>query len=196
MPQPSESTRLMTLVSLQTPAFDLDIALAYATEDNVTGQRIYARAEAQLHPDAAAALQRAIALAAPLGLRLKIFDAFRPMEAQWRLWESFPDPEFVADPSKGSCHSRGVAVDMTLVDAASGAELDMGTPFDDFTAASHHGRRDLPLEVQRNRFTLLGIMTAAGWDWIQSEWWHYQLFEPERYPLLADAAAPQGLMVA
>ena len=118
------------------------------------------------------------------------------MEAQWRLWEAFPDPEFVADPRQGSCHSRGVAVDMTLLDASSGAALDMGTPFDDFTARSHHGRRDLPVEVQRNRALLLGIMTAAGWDWMHSEWWHYQLFEPERYPLLSDSAAPRRLMAA
>ena len=186
----------MTLVHLTPPAFDIDLALAYATDDNVTGKRIYSQAEAQLHPDAAAALQRAVALAAPLGLRIRVFDAFRPVEAQWRLWAAFPDPEFVADPREGSCHSRGVAVDMTLIDAASGAALDMGTPFDYFTAASHHGRCDLPAAVQRNRALLLGVMTAAGWDWNPFEWWHYQLFAPERYPLLADAAAPRPLMAA
>lgn len=186
----------MTLVALCTPDFDLDIALAYATPDNVTGKPIYTRAEAQLHPDAAAALRRALDLAAPLGLRLRIFDAFRPVEAQWRLWEVFPDPEFVADPRVGSNHSRGVAVDLTLIDAGTGAALDMGTPFDDFTALSHHARTDLPAEVQRNRALLLGLMTAAGWDWNRNEWWHYQLFEPRRYPLLADAAAPRPLMAA
>jgi zinc D-Ala-D-Ala dipeptidase len=186
----------MTLVPLCTPEFDLDIALAYATPDNVTGKPIYSRAEAQLHPDAAAALQRAVALAAPLGLRLRIFDAFRPVEAQWRRWEVFPDPEFVADPRVGSNHSRGVAVDLTLVDAASGIALDMGTPFDDFTALSHHGRTDLTAGVQRNRALLLGLMTAAGWNWNRFEWWHYQLFDPRRYPLLSDAAAPRRLMAA
>jgi D-alanyl-D-alanine dipeptidase len=186
----------MSLVALSQPDFDLDIALAYATPDNVTGKPIYARAEAQLHPDAAAALRRAIALTAPLGLRLRIFDAFRPVEAQWRLWEVFPDPEFVADPRVGSNHSRGVAIDLTLIDAATGTALDMGTPFDDFTALSHHARTDLSAEAQRNRALLLGLMTAAGWDWNRSEWWHYQLFEPRRYPLLADAAAPRPLMAA
>src|SRR3546814_9095361 len=74
----------MTLVVLAAPEFDLDIALAYATPENVTGKPIYACAEAQLHPDAAAALSRAIALAASLGLRFRLFDAFRPVEAQWR----------------------------------------------------------------------------------------------------------------
>lgn len=186
----------MTLVALSDCQLDVDIALAYATPDNVTGKPIYAHAEAQLHPDAAAALQRAVALAAPLGLRFRIFDAFRPVEAQWRLWEMFPDPEFIADPRVGSNHSRGVAVDLTLADAASGMALDMGTPFDDFTALSHHARCDLPADVQRNRAVLLGVMTAAGWDWNRSEWWHYQLFEPRRYPLLADAAAPRRLMAA
>ena len=186
----------MTLVSLSPPEFDLDIQLAYATADNVTGKPIYARAEPQLHPDAAAALKRASQLCAPLGLRLRIFDAFRPMEAQWRLWEVFPDPEFVADPREGSNHTRGVAVDLTLIEAASGSALDMGTPFDDFTARSHHARHDLPAEVQRNRALLLGIMTAAGWDWNRFEWWHYQLFNPTGYPLLHDAAAPRPLMSA
>jgi len=184
----------MTLVPLSPPDFDLDIALAYATPDNVTGKPIYTRAEAQLHPDAAAALLRASALCAPLGLKLRIFDAFRPVEAQWRLWEVFPDPEFVADPRQGSNHSRGIAVDLTLIEAGTGAALDMGTPFDDFTAESHHGRHDLPAKVQRNRALLLGIMTAAGWNWNRFEWWHYQLFDHASYPLLCDAAAPRALM--
>src|SRR3546814_15526731 len=72
----------------------------------------------------------------------------------------------------------------------------MGTPCDDFTALSHHARNDLPPEAQRNRALLPGLMTAAGWDWNRYEWWHYQLFEPRRYPLLADAAAPRPLIAA
>lgn len=184
----------MPLISIATSEFDIDIALAYATADNVTGKAIYRRAEAQLHPQAAEALQRAIALAAPLGLRFKVFDAFRPVEAQWCLWEAFPDPEFVADPRLGSNHTRGVAVDLTLIDAASGVELDMGTGFDDFRPAAHHGRSDVSVEAQRNRAILLGLMTAAGWDWNRYEWWHYQLFDPLRYPLLSDTAAPRALM--
>lgn len=186
----------MTLTPIAKPDFDVEIALAYATADNVTGKPIYGRAEAQLHPHAAAALTRAIALAAPLGLRFKIFDAYRPVAAQWVLWNSFPDPDFIADPRVGSKHSRGIAVDLTLVDAASGAELDMGTPFDDFRPLAHHGRTDLSVEVQRNRALLLGLMTAAGWDWYQFEWWHYQLFDPLSYPLLHDDAVPRPLMPA
>lgn len=184
----------MPLISLAAPDFDLEIALAYASADNVTGQAIYHRAEAQLHPKAAEALKRASALAAAIGLRFKIFDAYRPVEAQWRLWQAFPDPHFVADPRSGSNHSRGIAVDLTLVEAESGEELDMGTGFDDFRPLAHHGRSDLPVTVQKNRAILLGLMTAAGWDWNRYEWWHYQLFDPLDYPLLQDAAVPRPLM--
>src|SRR3546814_3524112 len=91
----------------------------------------------------------------PYTTLFRSFDAFRPVEAQWRLWEVFPDPEFVADPRVGSNHSRGVAIDLTLVDAASGTALDMGTPFDDFTALSHHARNDLPPEAQDRKSTRL-----------------------------------------
>ena len=132
-------------------------------------------------------------LARPHGLSLKIFDAYRPPEAQWVLWNAFPDPEFVADPRRGSPHSRGAAVDLTLVDAA-GRELEMGTPFDDFTPASHHGSLAVPAQAQRNRALLLGLMTAAGWDFYKNEWWHYQLFQARDYPLVDQATLPMPLM--
>ena len=109
------------------------------------------------------------------------------------LWNKFPDPEFLADPRRGSPHSRGVAVDLTLIEAG-GAELDMGTGFDDFTARAHHGSLAVPAAAQRNRALLLGLMTAAGWDFYRNEWWHYQLFDARRYPLYSDSALPAGLM--
>ena len=184
----------MSLLEISPPDYDVVIALAYATPDNVTGAPIYRRAQCYLHPDAAACLSRAIRLAAALGLRFKIFDAFRPTEAQWVLWNKFPDPEFIADPRRGSPHSRGVAVDLTLVDGATGDELDMGTGFDDFTPRAHHANLEVSAEAQRNRALLLGLMTAAGWDFYRNEWWHYQLFNARRYPLYSDSALAVGLM--
>ena len=103
------------------------------------------------------------------------------------------DPEFIADPRRGSPHSRGVAVDLNLLDEG-GRELDMGTAFDAFTPLSHHGRTDIALEAQRNRLLLMGLMTAAGWDFYRNEWWHYQLFDARRYPLVADADLPRPMM--
>jgi len=183
----------MTLIAIAPPEFDVTLEIAYATAANFTGKPIYRRAAAYLHADAAARLRRAIVLAASAGLRIKLFDAFRPSEAQWALWSHTPDPDYIADPRKGSPHTRGVAVDLTLM-AADGAALEMGTGFDDFSERAHHGNTEIDAEAQRNRMTLLGIMTAAGWDRYDFEWWHYQLFEAERYPLLGDDALAEGLM--
>ncbi len=169
------------------------IDLAYASSNNFTGRPVYRQPFCFLHEDAAAHLKRAIALAAGMDFRFKIFDAFRPTEAQWALWNCRPDPEFLADPRRGSPHSRGVAVDLTLLDL-DGGELDMGTAFDEFSPLSHHGAAGISAEAQSNRMMLLGIMTAAGWDYYRNEWWHYQLFDPKRYPLLSDAELGLSMM--
>ncbi len=183
----------MPLVEITPQSHGITLEIAYATPRNFTGQPVYARPLCYLHPDAAARLEKAIVLAGALQLRLKIFDAFRPSEAQWVLWNHTPDPNFLADPRRGSPHSRGAAVDLTLL-SADGSELDMGTAFDDFTPLSHHGSTAIPVAAQKNRFLLLGLMSAAGWDFYGNEWWHYQLFDAKRYPLLSDADAPQRLM--
>jgi D-alanyl-D-alanine dipeptidase len=184
----------MTLTRIAPPDFDVDVALAYATPENFTGQPIYrADAQAWLHPDAAQCLAKAVALAKIQGWRLFIFDAFRPQAAQWALWNHTPDPNFVADPKRGSPHSRGAAVDLTLLDAE-GQPLEMGTPFDDFTVASHHGSTEVSVEAQRNRLLLMGLMTTAGWDFYRNEWWHYQLFDARaKYPLIEDLDSPVGM---
>jgi len=70
----------------------------------------------------------------------------------------------------------------------------MGTPFDAVTPLSHHASTGVPVEAQRNRFLLLGLMSAAGWDFYGREWWHYQLFDPRRYPLLGNGDAPAPMM--
>jgi D-alanyl-D-alanine dipeptidase len=183
----------MLLIDIGKPVFDVECDIAYATARNFTGAPVYARAACLLNPEAAERLRAAIALARGIGLRLKIFDAFRPTEAQWKLWRHTPDPNFLADPRRGSPHSRGAAVDLTLLDAA-GAELDMGTAFDAFTPLSHHGNQEISAAAQRNRALLLGLMTGAGWDFYRNEWWHYQLFDSRRFPLLSDTAAATAMM--
>ena len=176
----------MALTEITPRGFDVEIDMVYARADNFTGKPIYSRAVCYLHADAAQALERAVRIAAEIGLRVRIFDAFRPSEAQWVLWNHTPDPDFVADPRRGSAHSRAVALDLTLVDA-DGTPLDMGTPFDDFTPLSHHASTGISVQAQRNRLVLLGLMTAAGWDFFRNEWWHYQLFDARSYPLLGDS---------
>lgn len=192
---PDALTEDANLVAITAPTFDVDLSIAYASADNFTGKPVYARTDAYLHEEAAAALARAIELAAEIGLRLRIFDAFRPVEAQWVLWNHTPDPDFLADPQRGSPHSRGAAVDLTLIDH-DGRALDMGTGFDAFTPLSHQGARGLSAPQARNRHLLLGLMTAAGWDFYRNEWWHYQLFDSRRLPLVSDRALAQPMMPA
>lgn len=181
------------LVAITPPDYQVRLDLRYATDANFTGAPVYAQARCFLHPDAAEKLQVAIRLAEALGYQFKIFDAYRPTEAQWKLWNHTPDPDFLADPNRGSPHSRGVAVDLTLCNME-GYELDMGTEFDAFCDESHHGNLDVSPEAQRNRHLLMGIMTTAGWDFFRNEWWHYQLFNSRDYPLYSDEEAGTEMM--
>ena len=183
----------MTLVEITAEDHGVAIDLAYAGPGNFTGKTIYRRHACYLHPDAEACLIRAVYLAARQGLKLLIYDAFRPAEAQWKLFDHFPDPDFVADPRRGSPHSRGVAVDLTLADRL-GQPLDLGTHFDDFTPLSHHGADGISPQAERNRHLLAGIMLAAGWQLYRYEWWHYQLMPCNHYPLLSDNALPSPMM--
>jgi len=182
------------LIEILPEVHNLQLDIIYATDKNFTGTPIYGRPACYLHPEAFAKLERARDLAAAQNLGLKIFDAFRPAEAQWVLWNHTPDANFVADPRRGGPHGRGVAVDLTLVDSE-GSELDMGTGFDDFTERAHHGRTDVSVAAQHNRALLMGIMSAAGWDFYMNEWWHYQLFNArQNYPLLSDSILPISMM--
>ncbi|PPR10752.1 MAG: D-alanyl-D-alanine dipeptidase [Alphaproteobacteria bacterium MarineAlpha11_Bin1] len=183
----------MKLVEVTPPEFDVDFHIAYATSNNFTGKPVYSRPGCYLHPDAAKCLSKAVELAARLGLRLRIFDAFRPSEAQLALWSHTPDPDFLANPDHGSPHSRGVAIDLTLLDERKNA-LEMGTTFDAFTPLSHHGNTDISPNAQRNRYLLMGIMTTAGWDFYRNEWWHYQLFNSRRYQILGDDSLNEPMM--
>lgn len=173
----------MSLIQLTESTHDIVIDMRYATPNNFTNKIIYPSADCFLHLQAIPYLERAIELAKGQGLRLKILDAYRPQYAQEKLWEVYPNSDYVALPEKGSNHTRGIAVDLTLVDK-NGQELDMGTSFDSFLPASHHGSTKISLVAARNRYLLLGIMMSAGWDLYINEWWHYQLFNSHDYPLL------------
>ncbi len=181
------------LVEIAPESHGVRLDIAYARADNLTGRAIYARSAAWLTPEAERKLLRAVALARAQGLGLILFDAFRPLEAQWALWRHAPDPAWVSDPRRGGIHTRGVAVDLTLSDG-DGAPLDMGAGFDDFSPLAHHGSTAIPAAAQRNRALLLGLMTAAGWDCYLNEWWHYQLFRPRRYPALTDRESGAAMM--
>lgn len=173
------------LVEITSSQYRVDIDLVYATANNLAGRPVYAQARCALRPQAAACLLRAARAACRAGYRLKIFDAYRPPRAQQIFWALCPDPRYIADAGLGSNHTRGTAVDVTLMDAH-GKPLDMGTDFDAMEDRSHHDRDDLPSHVQRNRCLLLGIMLQAGFRSISTEWWHYEMPDSKGYALLDD----------
>ena len=149
------------LVPLSAETHGVIVDLVYATSNNIAGKPIYERHLCLLHRDAELCLRKAVQLAAKAGCKLKIFDAFRPHEAQVELWETAVDKLYVADPQFGSNHTRGTAIDLTLVDMQ-GHELDMGTDFDHMTALSHHFSDQVSPAAQANRALLLNDHGAGG----------------------------------
>lgn len=185
------------LVEITAEAFDVALEIAYARDDCAAGRALYSRPACYLHPEAAEKLNAASVLARAMGLKIKIFDGFRPYEAQAALFAAASDPTFVSNPEGGAIpHCRGAAVDLTLIDRKTGVALDMGTGFDAFTERSWHGDVSVSVDAQRNRVLLLGLMSAAGWDFYMKEWWHYQLFAPRRFPALRDSVLPEPLYKA
>ncbi|MCY7327181.1 MAG: D-alanyl-D-alanine dipeptidase [Saprospiraceae bacterium] len=161
------------------PSIRLDIR--YATTDNFTKAKIYDCPRCLLRPAAAAAIAKAHKMLQKKGLGLKMFDCYRPRPYQQRLWDKVPNADYVTPPAKGSMHSRGAAVDLTIVDA-SGKELDMGTPYDFFGVAAHTDHANLPAKVLANRRLLRETLEAVGFRGIRTEWWHFS-FQGKNYPL-------------
>jgi D-alanyl-D-alanine dipeptidase len=118
------------------------------------------------------------------GLAIKVFDGYRPYRVTKAMWEPIKNPDFVADPAKGSRHNRGAAVDLTLIDRGTGAELPMPTPYDDFTSRARHDFNDLPADVLANRALLREVMVKHGFEPLPSEWWHYDFKGWERFELM------------
>ena len=162
----------------------LIVDLRYATTDNFLKRKLYPDgARCLLRRSAARKLARAAEQMRFKGLRLKVYDCYRPVSVQWEMWKVMPKPGYVADPRKGSNHNRGVAVDLTLA-SADGTELEMPTPFDTFTPAAHHDYAKGSAKSRENRETLRQAMEAAGFQKNAMEWWHYELPDASKFPVL------------
>jgi D-alanyl-D-alanine dipeptidase len=155
--------------------------IRYATADNFTKSVIYDCPRCLLRPEVADALVKANRILKAKGFALKVFDCYRPRPYQQRLWDKVPNPNYVTPPAKGSMHSRGAAVDLTIVDAK-GKELNMGTTYDFFGPEAHTDNLNLPAEVLKNRRLLRETMEAAGFKGIRTEWWHFS-YQKKQYPL-------------
>ena len=154
------------------------IDIKYATTDNFTKSKIYDCPRCFLRPEAARAIVAAHKKLKINGLGLKMFDCYRPRPYQQRLWDKVPNPDYVTPPGKGSMHSRGAAVDLTIVDK-NGKELDMGTPYDFFGEKAHADYTALPEKVLQNRKLLKKTMESVGFRGIRTEWWHFSFGKKE-----------------
>ena len=173
----------MTLVELQRVSPNIRLDVRYATSDNFTGRAVYSSSRVFLVDQTAKRLHRVQQALEKQGLGLKIFDGYRPLSVQKIFWSLVPNSSYIADPSKGSMHNRGTAVDVTLVNQI-GEDLSMPTPFDEFTEKAHRCYRGCSPEEMFNRDLLEKFMKSEGFIPYPEEWWHFDDPEWESYPLL------------
>ena len=159
--------------------------LAYATEENFTGQKIYDFYSAYLRYGTVKKLAAVCEELEQQGLGILIWDGFRPVSAQAALWEVCPDPLFVSHPVTGTrAHCRGNAVDLTLVDLETGEQLTMPTGFDVFTSLADRDYSDCPPEAAANARLLETVMEKHGFKPFWAEWWHFT--DSDDYPVAED----------
>lgn len=153
---------------------DIYVELRYATENNFTGVKIYDFTEAYLRYGTVKKLTQVQKELKLQGYSLKIWDAYRPFEAQQKLWEVYPDPNYVANPANGmKKHNLGGTVDITMV-AADGSVISMPTEFDDFSLKADRDYSDIEdEEAVKNVMILQNVMENNGFTGYQGEWWDY-----------------------
>lgn len=162
-----------TLVNVQDYLPGVFVDLRYATTNNFTGQVIYDFTTAQLRYGTVKKLAVAAEALAQQGYALLIWDACRPVSAQFRLWEVCPDSTYVANPYNGySRHSRGNTVDITLV-TLDGEAVEMPSGFDEFSALADRDYSDVSETAAEHASLLEQAMTNAGFIPYSGEWWHY-----------------------
>lgn len=177
--QPEPEDDAFVVVSDYIP--DILVELKYATTDNFVGRDIYRFSDVYLRYGTVKKLAAVQESLKEQGLRLKIWDGFRPVQAQHILWGAFPDPKYVANPETGySSHSRGNTVDVTITDSQ-GLELPMPTGFDDFTSLADRNYDDCGETEAANATHLQEIMMENGFSAYFGEWWHFT--DATEYPV-------------
>lgn len=174
---PQQQTSIVDSLSAEWSEIRFDSAgvinkMAYADTANFMHQKVYPCARCLLRPEVANALDKANDIAKEKGLRLVIYDCYRPYPIQYKMYEIVNNPKYVAKPGKGSNHNRGRAVDISLADE-DGNLLDMGGAFDDFSEVSHPDYKHIPRKARKNRRLLAKIMTQSGFSIYPYEWWHF-----------------------
>lgn len=164
---------LVPFTEQERPNILLDIV--YATKSNFMNEVLYTQPLCFLHQNTKIALLNVADDLQKMGLGIKVFDGYRPLSVQQRMWDKIQDERFVANPYKmKGRHTRGTAVDLTLIDKK-GNELQMPTPLDSFEDRAASDYADLPANIIQNRFLLRKMMEKHGFTHLPTEWWHYDL---------------------
>jgi D-alanyl-D-alanine dipeptidase len=171
-----------TFVNITDYSADIIIDMKYADTFNFLNTKVYDCSVCFLRYKTVVQLLKVSSSLIKNGMKIKLFDCYRPLDIQKKMWALVPDANYVADPAKGSIHNRGAAVDMTLV-KANGNDFDMGTPFDYFGKEASHSYTQLRKSVLKNRTFLKSIMLSNGFASFDSEWWHYNLMDGSSFTL-------------
>ncbi len=180
----SKENDSLKLVDLEKVISNIKLDIVYATPNNFTGEKIYSSPKAFLRKYVAISLLGVQKELNDKGLGLKIFDAYRPYSATVKFYEVYPDKTFVASPKNGSIHNRASAVDLTIIDLKTGVEIEMPTPFDDFSVKASHKYTDLSENALKNRKLLKDIMYKHGFKSYSHEWWHYNYKDWKKYNIM------------
>ena len=164
--------KLIEVTSEKVPGLVLEIR--YATEQNITGKKIYADKRAWLREETIRKLAQVARELEEKGYRLVLWDGWRPASAQKALWAAKPDGRFLTPPNRISRHTRGTSVDVSLADR-NGKILEMPSDHDEFTDRADEDFSELPKEVAQRARLLRKAMFRAGFSGVPDEWWHYDL---------------------
>ena len=164
--------KLIEVTSEKVPGLVLEIR--YATEQNITGKKIYTDKRAWLREETIRKLAQVARELEEKGYRLVLWDGWRPASAQKALWAAKPDGRFLTPPNRISRHTRGTSVDVSLADR-NGKILEMPSDHDEFTDRADEDFSDVPKEVAQRARLLRKAMFRAGFSGVPDEWWHYDL---------------------
>jgi D-alanyl-D-alanine dipeptidase len=178
--------RTYDLVELTFLNTDFHLDIRYATTNNFMSTAFYTQARAFLQSTAAEALVQALSDVRKQGFGLLIYDAYRPWYVTRMFWDAVPPEgkEFVADPEKGSKHNRGCAVDLTLYDLKTGKPVEMTGGYDEMTDRSYPTYPGGTSLQRWHREVLKTAMEAHGFKVYETEWWHFDYKDWEKYPIL------------
>lgn len=172
------------LVNISNLSNNFSFEIRYATPNNFIGEILYDCGMCLLRPKVAEALIEANEYFSKKGYRIKIYDCYRPLYVQKKMWAKVPRPTYVANPyTKGSVHNKGAAIDLTL-ETLEGCYVEMGSDYDYFGKEAHIDNYNFSEEILANRKLLRDGMRKFGFQTIRTEWWHFSYYKNESYNTL------------